>query len=152
MALGQVPEKARRCCIQSRESLFINKHLTMKKLIWLSLMLPLGLLAAFQVPKNNIRQLSTNLYTAQSVRLTTSADQEVVRKAIIDYYKLKDVKAQGQISISQNDPRNKAGWIFSDNAFTSFISTHFISWKGKGNLPQEALRVQTVLNKYAMRK
>jgi hypothetical protein len=125
----------------------------MKKLLWLSLLLPVGLLAAFQVPTNNIRMVSTNLYTAKSVgRLTTAADQEVVRKAIIDYYKLKDVKAQGQISISQNDPRNKAGWIFSDNAFTSFISTHFISWKGKGNLPQEALRVQKVLNKYAVRQ
>ncbi|MGI4864495.1 MAG: hypothetical protein ACRYFZ_11290 [Janthinobacterium lividum] len=124
----------------------------MKKLLWLSLVLPVGLLAAFQLPKNNIRQMSTNLYTATSVsRLTTTADQEVVRKAIIDYYKLKDVRA-GQISISQNDPRNKAGWIFSDNAFTSFISTHFISWKGKGSLPQEALRVQKVLNKYAVRQ
>jgi hypothetical protein len=125
----------------------------MKKLLWLSLLLPVGLLAAFQVPTNNIRLVSTNLYTLKSVnRLTTTADQEVVRKAIIDYYKLKDVKAQGQISISQNDPRNKAGWIFSDNAFTSFISTHFISWKGKGQLPQEALRVQKVLNKYAVRQ
>ena len=68
----------------------------MKKLLWLSLLLPVGLLAAFQVPTNNIRLISTNLYTAKSVsRLTTTADQEVVRKAIIDYYKLKDVKSQG---------------------------------------------------------
>jgi hypothetical protein len=126
----------------------------MKKLLWLSLLLPVGLLAAFQVPNNNIRLISTNLYTAKSVnRLTTTADQEVVRKAIIDYYKLKDVKSQGQIVISQNDPRNKAGWIFSESAFSSFISTKFINWKGTpGTLPQEGLRVQKVLNKYAVRQ
>jgi len=125
----------------------------MKKLIWLSLLLPVGLLAAFQVPTNNIRLISTNLYTAKSVsRLTTTADQEVVRKAIIDYYKLKDVKSQGQVVILPNDPRNKAGWIFSESAFSSFISTKFINWKGgRGTLPQEALRVQKVLNKYAIR-
>lgn len=124
----------------------------MKKLIWLSALLPVGLLVAFQVPTNNIRRVSTNLYRVQSVdRLTVKTDQEAVRKAIIDYYQLKDVKAQGQIKISANDPRNRAGWIFSESAFSSFISTKFINWKGKGNLPQEGLRVQKVLDKYAIK-
>ncbi len=125
----------------------------MKKLIWLSALLPVGLLAAFQVPTNNIRRVSTGLYTVQSVdRLTVKTDQEVVRKAIIDYYQLKDVKAQDQIKISASDPRNRAGWIISESAFVSFISTKFINWKGKGNLPQEGLRVQKVLDKYAVRQ
>jgi hypothetical protein len=125
----------------------------MKKLIWLSALLPVGLLAAFQGPTNHIRRMSTNLYTVQSVsRLTAKTDQDAVRKAIIDYYQLKDVKAQDQIRIAANDPRNKAGWIFSESAFSSFISTKFINWKGKGNLPQEGLRVQKVLDKYAVRQ
>lgn len=125
----------------------------MKKLIWLSALLPVGLLVAFQVPTNNIRRVSTGLYTVQSVdRLTVKTDQEVVRKAIIDYYQLKDVKAQDQIKISASDPRNRAGWIISESAFVSFISTKFINWKGKGNLPQEGLRVQKVLDKYAVRQ
>lgn len=125
----------------------------MKKLIWLSALLPVGLLVAFQVPNNNIRRVSTGLYTVQSVdRLTAKTDQEVVRKAIIDYYQLKDVKAQDQIKISASDPRNRAGCIFSESAFTSFISTKFVSWKTKVNLPQEGLRVQKVLDKYAVRQ
>ncbi|GGF06317.1 hypothetical protein [Hymenobacter cavernae] len=124
----------------------------MKKLAFLSLLLPLGLAVSFQVPKNNIRLVSTNLYTVSSVERMTTTDRDAVRKAIVDYYKLGDIRAGQTVVINPNDPRNKAGWIFSESVFSSVFSSKFINWKGKGNLPQEALRVKTVLNKYAARE
>lgn len=123
----------------------------MKKLTWLSLLLPGALLISFQVPNNNIRLVSTNLYTVSSAQRMTTTDKEAIRKTIIDYYKLGDVKAGQMVVINPNDPRNKMGWIFSESAITSVFSSKFINWKGKGNLPQEAIRVKTVLNKYAAR-
>ena len=122
----------------------------MKKLIWLSLAVPVALLLSFTLRQGGIQKIGTNLYSVTKASSSTISadDQDKIKKLIIDHYKLKDLSQD--LVIDANNPINKSSnWIFSTSICNGFISSHFISWDDKALLTKDAQKAKDIITKYA---
>ncbi|ASZ13870.1 hypothetical protein CK934_24395 [Chitinophaga sp. MD30] len=77
-------------------------------------------------------------------------DKEEVKRVIAEHYGIKDFTRKA-IIIAVNDPRNKAsGGIFETSVYKDWISTRFIFWKQIKDLPQEVIKANQIMTKYAV--
>jgi len=122
----------------------------MKKLILLSLALPVALLFSFALRQDGIKKIGTDLYsvTSASSKNFSAADKEQLRKLITDHYQLKNVKEDVVIG-ADNAINAKGNWIFSTDAWSNFISSKFITWDRKAFLDKDAEKTKVILLKYA---
>ncbi|MBV7532877.1 hypothetical protein [Chitinophaga sp. sic0106] len=129
----------------------------MKKLMWLTLSAPMFLLFAFtmqdrQARNTGIQRTSTNLYTVNrtAVKNVSAADQEEIKRLVVEKYNIKDF-SRGEITIASNDPRTKAmGGILDNSIYKDWVSTKFIFWKQLTKIPQDAIRANEIMQKYAV--
>jgi hypothetical protein len=122
----------------------------MKKLILLSLAVPVALLLSFTLRQDGIKKIGTNLYSVskESSNSISAADKEELKKIIMDHYHLKDTKED--IVINNNNPINhSSNWILSTSLWTGWVSTKFISWDDKAILTKDAQRAKDIISKYA---
>ncbi|WP_291907283.1 hypothetical protein [Chitinophaga sp. CB10] len=129
----------------------------MKKLMWLTLSAPMFLLFAFtmqdrQARNIGIQRTSKNLYTVSrtAVKNVPPAEQEEIKRLVMEKYGIKDF-TRNEITIASNDPRTKAmGGILDNSIYKDWVSTKFIFWKQLKQLPQEAIRANEIMQKYAV--
>lgn len=122
----------------------------MKTLALASLLIPLTLLVVCKTQKNGIQRISTDLYRVNSVEQMSVADRDTLKKAILDYYKIRDIK-QERIVISRNDSRNKDGSVYNQWLQIPESWREGLKWKDSGQLPEQAIQIRRVLDKYAAR-
>ncbi|MCW3463534.1 hypothetical protein [Chitinophaga nivalis] len=126
----------------------------MKKLMWLTLCVPVLLLFSFTIQQkqtNGVKRVSKNLYAVSrvAVKHVSAEEQAEIKKVIAEHYGIKDF-AEKEITISARDPRNRAsGGIFETSIYKDWVSTRFIFWKSIRELPQEVIRANEILTKYA---
>jgi hypothetical protein len=121
----------------------------MKKLILLSLAVPVALLFSFGLRQDGIKKIGTNLYSMSqtSSKTISAADQVKLKKIIADHYKLTDLTKD--YVIDANNPVNKASnWIISTSLCTGWFSTHFITWDDKAVLTKDAENAKAIISKY----
>ncbi len=122
--------------------------------MWLTLCVPIFLLFSFtlrQERATGVKRISKNLYTVSrtAVKNVPAAEQEEIRKVIAEHYGIKDFERK-EIVIAANDPRNrKSGGIFETSVYKDWVSTRFIFWKTIRDLPQEVIKANEIMTRYA---
>jgi hypothetical protein len=122
----------------------------MKKLMLLSLAIPVALLFSFALRQDGIKKIGTDLYSISSSSSKTMSveDQAKIKKLITEHYKLKNTTED--IVIGPDNAINaKGNWIFSTNAFSNFISSKFITWDDKAKLDTDGGKAKEIITKYA---
>ncbi|UCJ08509.1 hypothetical protein KTO58_04785 [Chitinophaga pendula] len=127
----------------------------MKKLMLVTLSIPVILLLSFTIQRpqqNGVLRVSKHLYNVSKVanKRVAVEDKEEVKRVIAEHYGIKDFTRKA-IIIAVNDPRNKAsGGIFETSVYKDWISTRFIFWKQIKDLPQEVIKANQIMTKYAV--
>jgi hypothetical protein len=124
----------------------------MKRLMLLTLCIPAFLLFSFTLrQERGVKRVSTHLYavTPVAAKRVTAAEQEEIKKVVADHYGIKDF-GRGKILIARDDPRNKvAGGILDNSIYKDWVSTKLFFWKNIKDLPQEVIKANVILSKYA---
>lgn len=120
-----------------------------------TLSIPAILLLSFTIQRpqqNGVLKVSKNLYNVSKIanKRVAVEDKEEVKRVIAEHYGIKDFTRKN-IIIAVNDPRNKAsGGIFETSVYKDWISTRFIFWKQIKDLPQEVIKANQIMTKYAV--
>jgi hypothetical protein len=124
----------------------------MKRLMLLTLCIPAFLLFSFTLRQDRgVKRVSTHLYsvTPLATKRVTTADREAIKKVVADHYGIKDF-GRGVIVIGSDDPRNKvAGGILDNSIYKDWVSTKLFFWKQIKELPEEVVKANAILTKYA---
>jgi len=124
----------------------------MKRLMLLTLCAPAFLLFSFTLRQDRgVKRVSAHLYTVtpMATKRVTTPDKEMIKKIVADHYGIKDF-GRGVIVIGRDDPRNKvAGGILDNSIYKDWVSTKLFFWKQISELPQEVVKANAILTKYA---
>jgi len=124
----------------------------MKRLMLLTLCIPAFLLFSFTLrQERGVKKVSTHLYaiTPAAGKRVAKAEQDEIRQLVADHYGIKNF-GRGKILIARDDPRNKvAGGILDNSIYKDWVSTKLFFWKNIKDLPQEVIKANAILSKYA---
>jgi hypothetical protein len=117
-----------------------------------TLCIPAFLLFSFTLRQDRgVKRVSTHLYavTPIATKRVTTPDKEEIKKIVAEHYGIKDF-GRGLIVIGKDDPRNKvAGGILDNSIYKDWVSTKLFFWKNIKDLPQEVIKANAILTKYA---
>jgi hypothetical protein len=124
----------------------------MKKLLLLSLCAPAVLLLSFGFQQEiGVKRISKNLYTVSKAanKRVAATDQEEIRRIVAEHYSIKDF-SRGNITIGADNPLNRRmGGILDNSIYKDWVSTKFIFWKNIKTLPEEVIKANEIMSRYA---
>ncbi|WP_147319987.1 hypothetical protein [Chitinophaga silvisoli] len=124
----------------------------MKRLLLLSLCAPAVLLLSFSFQQEiGVKRVSKHLYTVSKVasKRVSVSDQEEIKRVVAEHYGIKDF-GRGAITIASNNPLNRRmGGILDNSIYKDWVSTKFIFWKQIKTLPEEVIKANEIMNRYA---
>jgi hypothetical protein len=121
----------------------------MKKPIILTIAALSILLFSF-APGRGVKKIGENLYSVSRATKFEKADQEQLKSLAMKYYHIKDFNRAKRLTpiAAPGAPGSKNGsWIFDSSVYKDFITTKFISWKVKQQIP-EVEQVRGILQRY----
>ena len=105
------------------------------------------LLFSFVPQKRGVKKIGENLYTVTKAKSFSKEDQDQLKSLATKYYHIENFNKVTRVRPISAPGSKNGSWIFDSSVYKDFISTKFISWKVKQQIP-EVEQVKGMLQRY----